>query len=186
MATLIDTTFRLNIFFPTILNVTLASMNKTKTTCLVIGILLAFSALSMPVMAQSQSNPAEKELAQLLHRFLEGASENNAAMHDRFWAEDLTYTSSSGERYGKEAIMSSFENESAEEGESPSVRYSADNIQIKVFGDVAVVAFRLVAEYPEGDTETGYFLNSGTFVKRDGQWKAVNWQATRVPEREGD
>jgi hypothetical protein len=29
---------------------------------------------------------------------------------------------------------------------------------------------------------TTYYLNSGTFVKRDGQWRVVNWQATRVPD----
>jgi hypothetical protein len=27
------------------------------------------------------------------------------------------------------------------------------------------------------------YLNTGTFAKRDGAWKAVAWQATRVPKK---
>jgi len=27
-----------------------------------------------------------------------------------------------------------------------------------------------------------HFLNTGTFVKRDGEWRVVAWQSTRVPE----
>jgi len=25
------------------------------------------------------------------------------------------------------------------------------------------------------------YLNSGTFVKRNGKWQVVNWQSTRMP-----
>jgi hypothetical protein len=33
-----------------------------------------------------------------------------------------------------------------------------------------------------GDSpETLEFLNTGTFLKRDGEWRAIAWQATRVP-----
>lgn len=146
------------------------------------SILLLLFLLS-GISAHAQTSNPEKELTELLNRFLKGASENDAAMHDRFWAEDLIYTSSSGERFGKDAIMSGFESNEPEKSDSPSVKYSADNVRIKLFGDVAVVAFRLVAESEQSHgSETTYYLNSGTFVKRDGQWKAVNWQATKVPE----
>ncbi|MDT8321430.1 MAG: hypothetical protein RQ826_12975, partial [Xanthomonadales bacterium] len=36
-----------------------------------------------------------------------GASVNDVEMHARFWAEDLVYTSSAGERRGKSEIMAS-------------------------------------------------------------------------------
>ncbi len=48
---------------------------------------------------------------------------------------------------------------------------------------MAVVAFRLVGEMETAEgVVTDHYLNSGTFVKRDGEWKVVNWQATKVPE----
>jgi len=33
----------------------------------------------------------------------------------------------------------------------------------------------------QGKAETVYFRNTGTFLKRNGKWQAVAWQATRVP-----
>lgn len=143
-------------------------------------IILVFSFQS-----QAQHNVSKTELKELLHEFMEGASENDPQMHDRFWAEDLIYTSSSGERFGKAEIMAGFNEEDNAEAdtESLSVSYSAEDIRIQVYEDMAVVAFRLVGrtETNEG-IQTDHYLNSGTFVKRDGQWKVVNWQATRVPE----
>ncbi|MGK7370350.1 MAG: hypothetical protein ACNS64_09040, partial [Candidatus Halalkalibacterium sp. M3_1C_030] len=52
----------------------------------------------------AQQTEVKEELTLLLNQFLKGASENSIEMHDRFWAEDLIYTSSSGQRYGKETI----------------------------------------------------------------------------------
>jgi hypothetical protein len=26
-----------------------------------------------------------------------------------------------------------------------------------------------------------YYWNTGTFVKRDGEWRVVAWQATKIP-----
>ena len=146
-------------------------------------ILLFFTVSHQALYAQSA--PAEKELTQLLHQFLKGASENDAQMHDRFWAEDLTYTSSSGERFGKEQIMAGFDDETdGETAEETAPTYSAEDIQIKVYDDMAIVAFQLVGKTngPNG-TQTDRYLNSGTFIKREGQWKVVNWQATKVPEQ---
>lgn len=139
-------------------------------------------AAVQPVFAQSTT--AEKELTELLHDFMKGASENDAQIHDRFWAEDLIYTSSTGERFGKAQIMSGFEENSDETtGEEPATTYSAEDIQIQVYDDMAIVAFRLVGKTKTTESvETQKYLNSGTFLKIDGYWKVINWQATIVPE----
>ncbi|MGH9902936.1 MAG: hypothetical protein ACRD68_14105, partial [Pyrinomonadaceae bacterium] len=49
----------------------------------------------------AQTAPDAAELTRLLKEFLAGASRNDASVHDRFWAEDLIYTGSSGRRVGK-------------------------------------------------------------------------------------
>ena len=36
----------------------------------------------------------------------------------------------------------------------------------------------------DGRTEVANFLNSGTFLRRNGKWQVVNWQATRMPRAE--
>ena len=60
----------------------------------------ALGAISMllivPFLGQSALADDADDLTQMLHDFLNGVSE--AAVHDRFWAEDLVYTSSAGTR----------------------------------------------------------------------------------------
>ena len=55
---------------------------------------------------------------------------------------------------------------------------------MRQYGDVAVVAFRLVAESRDAADDalvaTRYF-NTGTFLRRHGEWRAVAWQATKIP-----
>jgi hypothetical protein len=117
------------------------------------------------------------ELHAMLNEFLAGATRNDAAAHDRFWALDLIYTSSSGKRMGKLDIM----REVRAEGPTvdPKTIYSAEDVRIQQYGDAAVVAFRLVATPRHGDASR--FLNSGTFIRREGKWQVVNWQATKMP-----
>lgn len=122
----------------------------------------------------------QAELAQLLESFLAGASANDAAVHDRFWAEDLIYTSSDGRRFGKAQIMASLaepDDEAAGDAATPP-EYSARDISIRVFGDSAIVAFRLLASR-DGEV-VGEYLNTGVFRKREPGWRAVAWQATRA------
>jgi hypothetical protein len=118
------------------------------------------------------------EIRGLLDEFLANADVRSA--HERFWAEDLVYTSSRGIRTTRDAILASFDNAPADEAQAPGPVYSADEVQLKRFGDTAVVAFRLVAT-PPGDAPTDYYFNTGTFVKRDGEWRVVAWQATKIP-----
>jgi len=118
------------------------------------------------------------DLQAMLDAFLSGVTE--ADTHDRFWAEDLIYTSSRGTRTTKVDIMSGFTG--ADEGSSAGgPEYSAEDVQIQVYGNSAIVAFRLVAS-PEGDTSQQEYLNTGTFLKRNNEWSVVAWQATIIPE----
>ena len=45
------------------------------------------------------------KVAGKLNDFLDGASKNDPAVHERFWADELIYTGSSGRRIGKADIM---------------------------------------------------------------------------------
>jgi ketosteroid isomerase-like protein len=136
---------------------------------------------------RAQTAPDAAALTSLLKEFLDGASRNDAAMHDRFWAEDLIYTGSSGRRIGKADIMRDTRSASALKPEDPSTAYSAEDIRIQQYGTTAIVAFRLVGTTRRGGkTATANYLNTGTFLKRNGKWQVVSWQATRMPRSEED
>ena len=114
----------------------------------------------------------------LLHEFMVGASNNDASMHQRFWDEELVYTSSAGTRFGKAEILAGL---AAATGPS-GVVYTAEDVDIRLHGHVAVVTFRLLARYADDRQED--FYNTGVFRLHDRDWRAVTWQATRRPSAE--
>jgi ketosteroid isomerase-like protein len=133
----------------------------------------------------AQSAPDAPELTKLLQDFLAGASRNDAAVHERFWADDLVYTSSSGRRLSKADILADVRKEGPSKpgGETPV--FTAEDIRIQQYGDTAIVAFRLVGTAEkEGKKTVSNYLNTGTFLKRNGQWQVVAWQATKMPDKE--
>jgi hypothetical protein len=138
--------------------------------------------LMLALNAQAQTAPDAGELTRLLKEFLAGASRNDAATHDRFWAEDLIYTGSSGRRIGKADIMRDMRPAPAPKPGDPKTTYGAEDIRIQQYGDTAIVAFRLVGTTEkDGKVVVTKYLNTGTFLKRNGKWQAVSWQATRTP-----
>lgn len=146
----------------------------------------AFSATILIVLLAiglfAQTAPDAAELTKLLNEFLAGASRNDAAMHDRFWAEDVIYTGSQGKRRGKTDIMHDVRSAPTPKPGDPSTVYSAEDVRIQQYGSTAIVAFRLVGiTVRQNKTDVLNYLNSGTFIKRDGKWQVVNWQSTRMP-----
>jgi hypothetical protein len=132
-----------------------------------------------------QSAPDAAELTALLNEFLDGASRNDSEMHDRFWADDLIYTGSSGRRVGKADIMKDIYAIPPGETIETVTVYTAEDIRIQQYGNTAVIAFRLVAA-TAGINEIAYYYNTGTFVKRNGNWQAVSWQATKIPDHNSE
>jgi hypothetical protein len=137
--------------------------------------------MALTLGLQAQTAPDGAELTKLLKDFLAGASRNDAAIHDRFWADDLIYTSSSGRRMGKADIMSDQRSATEPKQGSPATVYSAEDIRIQQYGDTAILAFRLVGTTEKAGTEINNYLNTGTFLRRGGKWQAVAWQSTKMP-----
>jgi hypothetical protein len=145
------------------------SIGSRWLSCLVLG-----WCLSLPALAQAETD----RLVALLHEFMAGASVNDVAMHERFWSEELVYTSSSGARFGKAEILAALESP----GELSGVVYTAEDIDVRLHDEVAVVTFRLVARRAGQQPEE--FYNTGVFTLHGGAWQAVAWQATRIPSAE--
>ena len=141
----------------------------------------ALLILLMISAAFAQTAPDAAELTKLLNDFLAGASRNDPAAHERFWADDLIYTRSAGRRVDKAEILRDVRSAPAPKPTDPKTVYTAEDIQIQQYGDTAIVAFRLVSMTDRGSKQVANNLNSGTFVKRNGKWQVVSWQSTRMP-----
>jgi ketosteroid isomerase-like protein len=136
--------------------------------------------LSSPALAQAKAPlTADAQLRVLITEFLDGAGRNDKAMHQRFWADDVTYTSAKGVVRTKAEIMKSLDEPTPPD--APKSTFSAEDIRINDQGDWAIVNFRLVAKTEkDGKTETANYRNTGTFRRRNGHWQAVAWQATKI------
>lgn len=146
--------------------------------------LLLFTSVSF----HAQNAPDAPELTRLLNGFLAGAGKNDAAVHDRFWAEDLIYTRSAGTRTNKPDLMKGVRSAPARKETDPVTVYTAEDIKIQQYGNAAVIAFKLVGNTTKADGTKSVtnHLNTGTFIKRSGKWQVVAWQATTIPNPDAE
>jgi ketosteroid isomerase-like protein len=139
-------------------------------------------ALALPCSAAKPSTA--DQLTALLREFLAGVSRNDNSVYDRFFADDLLYTRSAGATITKADILKSLGE--PPNPDDPTATYDADDIAVHAYGNMAVLNFRLIQRLTakDGKIETHYYRNTGTFLKRNGRWQVVAWQATRVPEKD--
>jgi len=146
----------------------------------VVMIAVALGSVAATVMRTQTSGT--QEVTALLREFIAGAGSGDRAIFDKFFADDVIYTRATGVVITKASIMESLGKPSpASEGKSS---YSAEDITVHDYGDTAIVAFRLEGrtEHADGKLETAHYRNTGTFLKREGRWQVVAWQATKISE----
>lgn len=137
---------------------------------------------STAAMAQEHQS-----LVTLLNWFLQQASYGGRDAHERFWHEALIYTSSNGTRTTKPEIMAGMPAVSDEPAAEPPTIFSSADVQIRMLGkNAAIVAFKLVAtpndKAEQPAPQVNYYFNTGTFIRENGEWRAIAWQATRMAE----
>ena len=119
-----------------------------------------------------------------LDTFMEGASRNDATIHEQFWHDDLTYTSSNGTRFGKQQLMQGVisAGPTAQTDDYWSW-YTAEDLTYTAVDALVVINFVLVA-HTESNAGYGHeeYFNSGVLVWHEGRWQALNWQATQRKE----
>jgi len=142
-------------------------------------------AFGQAAFAQTTKAPAEAELKRLLADFLAVASHSPVSAADkqmfaRFFADDVLYTRAAGATTTKAEIMKSLDEPA--DPKAPSVTFTAEDVTVHQYGDIAIVAFKLVQKVSDG---TGAeYRNTGTFQRRKGKWQAIGWQATKIPAKE--
>src|SRR5580692_4139904 len=146
----------------------------------VLMIVVALGAVS-GTATRTQTSGVQ-EVTALLREFIAGAGGGDRAIFEKFFADDVIYTRASGVVITKASIMASLGKPApASEGKST---YSAEDITVHEYGDTVIVAFRLEGrtEHSDGKVETAHYRNTGTFLRRNGRWQAVAWQATKISE----
>jgi hypothetical protein len=152
-------------------------LRRALAACCAIG-LLSLATFARASDAPPAPEKAKADIAALLREFLSRV--DDPAMHARFWADDVVYTSGRGEVKSKAEIVASVTAAAkVMKPDTPRTAYDAEEIRVRPFGDFAALNFRLLVKNPDGTR--WYSRNSGAFLWRNGQWQVVTWQATREP-----
>jgi ketosteroid isomerase-like protein len=131
-------------------------------------------------IANSQDRTTIQQVTQCVRDFLANVPKNDPQVFQDFFADDVIYTRATGLTVAKADILANIGVRAANE---PQATFDADDFTVHPYGDMAIVNFRLIMHNSEnGKATTAYFRNTGTFLKRNGKWQAVAWQATKAPE----
>ncbi len=117
-----------------------------------------------------------KHIEQLVRNFLQNVPKNDPKVFQEFFADDVIYTRSAGVTVNKAEILKNIGVRATNE---PEATYDADDVTVHPYGNMAVINFRLIQH---NGAQTNYFRNTGTFLKRNGKWQAVAWQATKAAD----
>lgn len=131
-----------------------------------------------PAVAQmsAEDQATAKQVEQLVRNFLANVPNNDPKVFQEFFADDVIYTRSAGVTVTKADILKNIDVRATNE---PGATYEADDVTVHAYGNMAVINFRLAQRV---GAQTNYFRNTGTFLKRNGKWQAVAWQATKAAE----
>jgi ketosteroid isomerase-like protein len=168
---------------------------KTKFVILLVATLFGLGALIAYQGVRAQSKPTGKgeglrvmntqeQVEKLLREFLAGV--DTPAAHDRFWADDLVYTSAGGVRRSKAEILKNVTEGASKPADpkEPKTTFAAEDVVVHDYGDFAIVNFQLVAHADEsGKPQTQNYRNTGTLRKQNGEWKVIAWQATKIEKQ---
>jgi len=115
-------------------------------------------------------------LKQMEKQRVEALMKGDAGFFDRTTADDYTMITSSGELRNKARAMSDLKS-----GEVKFQSADVDELEVRVYGDTAVVTGRHTQKAQSaGNDISGQYRFTRVYVKLNGQWKAVAYQATHI------
>jgi hypothetical protein len=125
---------------------------------------------------------SQQQLIDVVQSFLRDVPKNERSTFDRFFADEIIYTRGTGQVVTKKDILAEVGKESVP---ASNATFTGEDFNVHQYGDMAVVNFRLVMHAIENDKPvTRTLRNTGTFMKRNGQWQAIAWQATPIEEKQ--
>ena len=120
---------------------------------------------------------ARRDIRELEARLDRAVVEGDVATFDRLFAADFTHGSQSGRFRTKTEWL-----QGKEQGTSAYVSFDAQDVQVRVAGETAIVTGLSKPRWREaGGIASGQFRYLRVWAKRNGDWQVVAFQSTKVP-----
>ena len=120
---------------------------------------------------------AEQQIRDLEGQINAAVVSGDLRVFERLLADDFTHINQSGIFRTKAQWLANHK-----PGQSPYDAYDVDDVKIRVYGDTAVVTAHTTPKGRDskGKPITGQYRYLRVWAKRDGQWRAVAFQGTRI------
>jgi ketosteroid isomerase-like protein len=142
---------------------------------------IATSSFTLAQMTDEKSAPkgkTEQELTKLEQDRAQATIKGDTAFIDQNTADDYTFINPRGALRTKAQLLADFKS-----GEIKLEGYDLDDLQVRVFGDTGVVTGRSTQKGKAyGQDAAGQYRFTRVYVKKDGSWKSVAFQSTRVAQ----
>lgn len=151
-----------------------------KQVLLVIAIMFALPALAFSQTKNTkQKGNAEQGVQQAVDDLVKAVGSNDIAALERIYSDNFVFTNDPGVFQTRAERFNSLK--------SGKLKYESvklDDVKIQMFGDAAVATFRVMSKFiVNGESKTGKFRVTGTFVKNKGRWQEVAAQVTPILEQ---
>lgn len=150
---------------------------------LVLATAIIFTALfivtGQTVSERPVQNSVEQDLRRLENEWLSSYLRGDKQTFDRIVADDFTGTDESGKVRDKAQ-----ERELVQPQPNPTgVTLTNEDVQIRIYGETAVVTGRIVSKVQSGGQSSINFQSrfTDTFLKRQGRWQIVARHYSRLP-----
>jgi ketosteroid isomerase-like protein len=145
-------------------------------------VVLGVIALGLAACGGSNAEPVEADTASLTEfadQFDRAQLEKDGAALKRMVDDDLVFITSAGERQGKDEFIAGW----TAPGDSFEPITLVDRVVMPLGSDAGVVSAETTLRGTSGGQPfASRFRFSDTFVREDGEWRAVHIQVTRIAE----
>jgi ketosteroid isomerase-like protein len=130
------------------------------------------------ILASQQTGGAASELTQIEHRLVKAWIDGDREAVGSVLAADWSVIDLTGRVLTKAEVMKEFGS-----GDRRIESGSVDDLNVRVFGDIAIVTGRsvLTGSY-QGKKASVTQRFTDVFIKRDGRWQAVASQGTQIAQ----
>jgi ketosteroid isomerase-like protein len=120
---------------------------------------------------------AEQQIRDLEGQINAAVVSGDLRVFERLLADDFTHTNQAGIFRTRAQWLANHK-----PGQSPYTAYDVDDLRIRVYGDAAVVTARTTPRGRDsrGRPITGQYRYLRVWARRDGKWRAVAFQGTRI------
>jgi uncharacterized protein (TIGR02246 family) len=137
----------------------------------------SYDGAAIAALDDPPSRAAEQEIRDLEERINAAVVSGDLHVFELLLADDFTHTNQAGIFRTRAQWLANHK-----PGQSPYTRYDVDELRIRVYGDTAIVTARTTPKGQDsrGKPITGQFRYLRVWAKRDGKWRAVAFQGTRI------